>query len=143
MAETLTADSLPAADLRAAVSVRGVDMDFGSGALAVSNASFDLAKGRFLTILGPSGSGKTTLLRMIAGFQTPTQGEIFIGGEPVNKVAPHKRSIGMVFQRLALFPHMTAAQNVAFPLKMRRHDARTIGARVERFLDLEIGRAHV
>lgn len=136
MAETLTADSLPAADLRAAVSVRGVDMDFGSGALAVSNASFDLAKGRFLTILGPSGSGKTTLLRMIAGFQTPTQGEIFIGGEPVNKVAPHKRSIGMVFQRLALFPHMTAAQNVAFPLKMRRHDARTIGARVDRFLDL-------
>ena len=136
MAETLTADSLPAAALRAAVSVRGVDMDFGSGALAVSNASFDLAKGRFLTILGPSGSGKTTLLRMIAGFQTPTRGEIFIGGEPVNKVAPHKRSIGMVFQRLALFPHMTAAQNVAFPLKMRRHDARTIDGRVERFLDL-------
>ncbi|MDT8853595.1 ABC transporter ATP-binding protein [Paracoccaceae bacterium Fryx2] len=127
--------ALPATD-RPAVSVRGVCMDFGGGALAVADAGFDLAKGRFLTILGPSGSGKTTLLRMIAGFQTPTRGEIFIGGEPVSKVAPHKRAIGMVFQKLALFPHLTAAQNVAFPLKMRRWDAREIDARVAQFLEL-------
>jgi putative spermidine/putrescine transport system ATP-binding protein len=73
---------------------------------------------------------------LIAGFGQPTSGEIFMNGLPVSAVPPHKRAIGMVFQRLALFPHMTAAQNVAFPLKMRRHDARTIADRVERYLDL-------
>ncbi|MDQ6434147.1 ABC transporter ATP-binding protein [Mesorhizobium sp. LHD-90] len=118
-----------------AVAVRNVGMDF-DGVHAVKDASFDLPKGKFLTILGPSGSGKTTLLRMIAGFQTPTSGEIFINGEAVSAVPPHRRSIGMVFQRLALFPHMTAAENVAFPLKMRRRDARTIPEKVERYLEL-------
>lgn len=118
-----------------AVSVRGVSMVF-SGQAAVADASFDLAGGRFLTILGPSGSGKTTLLRMIAGFQKPTRGEIAINGRPVSDEPAHKRKIGMVFQKLALFPHMTAAENVAFPLKMRRFDAREIPARVERYLDL-------
>nr|WP_292770916.1 ABC transporter ATP-binding protein [Mesorhizobium sp.] len=125
----------PKADALPAVSVRDVSMVY-DGLHAVTSASFDLAKGRFLTILGPSGSGKTTLLRMIAGFLRPTHGEIFINGQPVSAVPPHKRSIGMVFQRLALFPHMTAAQNVAFPLKMRRTDARLIPERVERYLDL-------
>ncbi|VDC20270.1 ABC transporter ATP-binding protein [Pseudogemmobacter humi] len=119
-----------------AVVVQGVDMDFGTGAMAVKGASFALEPGRFLTILGPSGSGKTTLLRMIAGFQAPTRGEILIGGRPADAVAPHRRSIGMVFQKLALFPHMTVNANVAFPLKMRRHDPRTIPARVARYLDL-------
>lgn len=118
-----------------AVSVCNVSMDF-SGTPAVVSASFELAQGKFLTILGPSGSGKTTLLRMIAGFQTPTSGEIIVAGQPVARVPPHKRTIGMVFQRLALFPHMTAAQNVAFPLKMRRFDARKISDRVQQFLDL-------
>jgi putative spermidine/putrescine transport system ATP-binding protein len=111
-------------------------MDFGSGVLAVDRASFELETGRFLTILGPSGSGKTTLLRMIAGFQKPTSGEITINGKAVDTAPPHRRSIGMVFQRLALFPHMTAAENVAFPLKMRRFNPRTIPARVKEFLDL-------
>ncbi|MBX3569583.1 MAG: ABC transporter ATP-binding protein [Rhizobiaceae bacterium] len=106
------------------------------GVHAVKDASFDLLPGRFLTILGPSGSGKTTLLRMIAGFQTPTAGEIVINGQAVSAVPPHRRAIGMVFQKLALFPHMTAAENVAFPLKMRRRDARTIDERVERYLAL-------
>ncbi|RHZ92564.1 ABC transporter ATP-binding protein [Cereibacter sphaeroides] len=119
-----------------AVLVRDVDMDFGSGPLAVAGASFALARGRFLTILGPSGSGKTTLLRIIAGFQQPTRGEIRLGGQAVTATAPHRRSIGMVFQKLALFPHMTAAENVAFPLKMRRHDPATIPGKVERYLDL-------
>ncbi|MFA1625803.1 ABC transporter ATP-binding protein [Rhizobium mongolense] len=118
-----------------AVSVKDVGMVFGD-VHAVRNAVFDLPKGRFLTILGPSGSGKTTLLRMIAGFDRPTSGEIFINGQPVSAVPPHRRAIGMVFQKLALFPHMTAADNVAFPLKMRRHDARTIPEKVERYLDL-------
>jgi len=120
---------------RIAVSVKDVSMVFGT-VHAVRAASFDLPKGRFLTILGPSGSGKTTLLRMIAGFDRPTGGEIFINGEPVSAVPPHRRAIGMVFQKLALFPHMTAAENVAFPLKMRRHDARLIPETVERYLDL-------
>ncbi|QRM57479.1 ABC transporter ATP-binding protein [Sinorhizobium sp. BG8] len=118
-----------------AVSVKDVGMVFGDFH-AVKSASFDLPKGKFLTILGPSGSGKTTLLRMIAGFDAPTSGEIFINGQPVSAVPPHKRQIGMVFQKLALFPHMTAAENVAFPLKMRRHDARTISDKVERYLEL-------
>jgi putative spermidine/putrescine transport system ATP-binding protein len=120
---------------RVAVSVTNVEMVF-DGYHAVRDASFSLNEGRFLTILGPSGSGKTTLLRMIAGFQKPTRGEISINGTPVSAAPPHKRSIGMVFQKLALFPHMTAAQNVAFPLKMRRFDATTIPERVQRYLDL-------
>ncbi|NKC04813.1 ABC transporter ATP-binding protein [Brucella haematophila] len=119
----------------AAVSAKNVSMIY-NGFHAVRSASFDLEQGRFLTILGPSGSGKTTLLRLIAGFQRPSVGEIFINGQAVSAVPSHKRSIGMVFQKLALFPHMTAAQNVAFPLKMRRFDARTIPERVECYLDL-------
>lgn len=118
-----------------AVSVRRVEMAY-PGVRAVDDASFDLEEGAFLTILGPSGSGKTTLLRMIAGFLTPTGGEIVINGAPVGALPPFRRSIGMVFQRLALFPHMTAAENVAFPLRMRRFDARTIPDRVERYLEL-------
>ncbi|MEM6890886.1 MAG: ABC transporter ATP-binding protein [Pseudomonadota bacterium] len=103
---------------------------------AVKDTSFELEHGKFLTILGPSGSGKTTLLRMIAGFLTPTSGEIFINGVGVSAVAPNKRSVGMVFQKLALFPHMTAAENVAFPLKMRRFDATGIAGRVKDYLHL-------
>ena len=117
-----------------AVSVRHVNMVY-NGQHAVKDASFDLPKGKFLTILGPSGSGKTTLLRMIAGFGAPTSGGIVINGRAVGAVPPHRRSIGVVFHKLALFPHMTAAENVAFPLKMRRRDARTIPDKVERYLN--------
>ncbi|WP_373237010.1 ABC transporter ATP-binding protein [Cohaesibacter celericrescens] len=124
------------ADDRIAVSARDVTMDFGADLPAVDNASFDVEKGTFLTILGPSGSGKTTLLRMIAGFQPPTSGVITIGGKPVDAAPPHRRSVGMVFQKLALFPHMTAAENVAFPLKMRRTDPSLIPDKVEQFLSL-------
>lgn len=118
-----------------AVSVSNVDMRFGDFH-AVKNASFELVEGQFLTILGPSGSGKTTLLRMIAGFLTPSAGQIAINGSAVNAVAANKRSIGMVFQKLALFPHMSAAENVAFPLKMRRFDALSIPDRVAHYLKL-------
>ncbi|MFM9842239.1 MAG: ABC transporter ATP-binding protein [Dongiaceae bacterium] len=117
------------------VRVEGVSCVFDQ-VRAVDAASFELGRGRFLTILGPSGSGKTTLLRMIAGFVRPASGEIFIAGQPVSAVPPHRRSIGMVFQRLALFPHMTAADNVAYPLKMRRFDPQTIPDRVEKYLTL-------
>ncbi len=134
---TLAADAKAgiATARRTAVSVRGVSMIY-SGQAAVDDVSFDVAEGTFLTLLGPSGSGKTTLLRMIAGFQQPTRGEILVGGVSVADLPPWRRSIGMVFQRLALFPHMTAAENIAFPLKMRRFDARTIPDRVERYLGL-------
>ncbi len=104
--------------------------------LAVDRVSFDVARGAFLTILGPSGSGKTTVLRMIAGFIPPDAGGISIRGRPVANDPPYARSIGMVFQRLALFPHMTAAENIAYPLKMRGWPKAEIGARIERFLDL-------
>ena len=118
-----------------AVLATNVDMWFGDFK-AVDAASFSLEQGQFLTILGPSGSGKTTLLRMIAGFLNPTNGEISINGQAVNAVAANKRSIGMVFQKLALFPHMTAAENVAFPLKMRRLDATKISNKVSKFMEL-------
>lgn len=118
-----------------AVEARHVSMAY-QGKPAVNDVSFVLETGKFLTVLGPSGSGKTTLLRMIAGFQAPTKGEIFIADKSVSAVPPHSRSIGMVFQKLALFPHMTAEDNVAFPLRMRRHDARKIPDKVAQFLDL-------
>lgn len=126
-----SAGASPGAPLLPMVSVDRVSRTFGE-AHAVVDASFHVDAGRFLTILGPSGSGKTTLLRMIAGFIAPTRGEIFIHGQPVSAVPPHRRSIGMVFQRLALFPHLDAWDNVAYPLRMRRFDAREIPDRVAR-----------
>ena len=117
------------------VDVREISKAF-DGVLAVERASFSVAKGEFLTIVGPSGCGKTTILRMIAGFMRPTGGEIRLGDKPMADVPAHARSIGMVFQRLALFPHMTAAQNIAYPLKMRRFDPRTIPDRVAAYLRL-------
>ena len=113
----------------------GVSKRFGD-TVAVADAAFDQRRGEFLTILGPSGSGKTTVLRMIAGFIAPSAGEIYIHGRPVSADPPHRRSIGMVFQRLALFPHMTAAQNVAYPLKMRRFDPAAIPGLVAEYLRL-------
>ncbi|WGF87443.1 ABC transporter ATP-binding protein [Marinivivus vitaminiproducens] len=119
----------------AMVRIEGVSKSF-SGAYAVRDVSFALERGRFLTILGPSGSGKSTLLRMIAGFVMPDSGAIVINDQPVAALPAHRRSIGMVFQRLALFPHLTAAENVAYPLRMRGFDRNEIGPRVERYLEL-------
>jgi putative spermidine/putrescine transport system ATP-binding protein len=87
--------------------------------VAVENVSLKLAKGEFLSLLGPSGSGKTTTLQMIAGLVQPTSGEILLAGRPIGPLPPYKRDIGMVFQNYALFPHMTIAKNIAFPLEMR------------------------
>ena len=87
--------------------------------VAVNNVSFEIPKGSFFSILGPSGSGKTTLLRMIAGFERPTSGDIYIGGQRVNDVPPNKRPCNMVFQRLALFPMMNVLDNVTFGLRRR------------------------
>ncbi len=121
------------------VRLSGVGKTFGKGAagtVAVDAVSLDLMPGRFLTILGPSGCGKTTLLRMIAGFIAPTTGRIEVNGAAVLSVPPWRRSIGMVFQRLALFPHLSAFDNVAYPLRMRRFARSSIPERVERYLEL-------
>ena len=87
--------------------------------VACDDVDLEVRRGEFVTLLGPSGSGKTTTLRMIAGFTTPSGGSIEIDGRDVTRVPPHRRNVGMVFQSYALFPHMTAAQNVAFPLQLR------------------------
>jgi len=92
--------------------------DYGT-VRAVDHVSLEVQPGEFLALLGPSGSGKTTILMMIAGFERPTAGQIHMGDRRIDHVPPHRRGIGMVFQRYALFPHMTVAGNVAFPLEMR------------------------
>ena len=117
------------------VRLAGVGRRFGD-TVACEGVSFALAAGQFLTILGPSGSGKTTVLRMIAGFLAPSEGEIWVHGRPVAAVPPYRRKVGMVFQRLALFPHLSAAQNVAYPLRMRGFPKAEITPRVERYLSL-------
>src|SRR5260221_13640736 len=102
-----------------AIAVRGVTKSYG-GALAVSGVSLEIRAGEFLSLLGPSGSGKTTLLMMIAGFETPNAGSVSLDGQDITRTPPNRRNIGMVFQRYALFPHMTVAQNIGFPLRMRK-----------------------
>src|SRR5437870_10825361 len=86
---------------------------------AVVNVDLESREGEFLVLLGPSGSGKTTLLRMIAGLEEPTSGEILIGGRVVNDLTPRERGIAMVFQSYALYPHLTAFNNIVFPLKAK------------------------
>lgn len=101
------------------VSVRGLGKRYGS-VRAVNEVTLDVRAGEFLSLLGPSGSGKTTLMMMIAGFEMPSAGKIWVGDRDVTHVAPNRRDVGMVFQRYALFPHMTVADNIAFPLRMRK-----------------------
>jgi ABC-type sugar transport system ATPase subunit len=96
-----------------------VQKSYDGETLVVKDLNLDIAKGEFLTMLGPSGSGKTTTLMMLAGFEPATHGEIYVKGKPINNTPPHKRGIGMVFQNYALFPHMTVAENLAFPLQVR------------------------
>jgi multiple sugar transport system ATP-binding protein len=102
----------------AVVETRNLTKVFKEGELgAVNNVDLETHEGEFLVFLGPSGSGKTTLLRMIAGLETPTAGEILIGGKVVNDLTPRERRIAMVFQSYALYPHLTVYKNIAFPLK--------------------------
>ena len=107
---------------------------------AVEDVSLVIPPGRFLTLLGPSGSGKTTLLMMIAGFVGPTAGRVLLGARDITGVPPERRNFGMVFQGYALFPNMTVADNIAFPLSIRRRQAVEIRREVERMLELvELG----
>ncbi|AMD01523.1 ABC transporter ATP-binding protein [Halomonas chromatireducens] len=102
--------------------------------LVVKGFNLDIQQGEFVTLLGPSGSGKTTCLMMMAGFETPTHGEILLKGEPISGLPPHKRGIGMVFQNYALFPHMTVAENLAFPLEVRHLSKAETKKKVDRAL---------
>jgi len=117
-----------------------VQKSYDGEILVVKDLNLDIAKGEFLTMLGPSGSGKTTCLMMLAGFETATHGQIYLGKDPINDVPPHKRGIGMVFQNYALFPHMTVAENLAFPLEVRNMSKSDIETKVKRALDMvELG----
>ncbi len=127
-------------DKSAYVQFSNVQKSYDGEILVVKNLNLDIAEGEFLTMLGPSGSGKTTCLMMLAGFETATHGEIMLAGSPINHIAPHKREIGMVFQNYALFPHMTVAENLAFPLIVRKHKEDAINKRVREVLDMvELG----
>jgi spermidine/putrescine transport system ATP-binding protein len=100
------------------IEIRGVTKRFG-GFTAVNNVSLVVQAGEFITLLGPSGCGKTTLLRLLAGFETPDEGAVFLDGEDVSHVPPYRRSVNQVFQSYALFPHMTVKENVGFGLRMQ------------------------
>ncbi|SEI18623.1 ABC transporter ATP-binding protein [Pseudomonas fuscovaginae UPB0736] len=120
---------------RTLVSLRNLNKHYGDFA-AVDNISLDIKDGEFLTFLGSSGSGKSTTLSMLAGFESPSSGEILVGGKSLVNVPPHKRDIGMVFQRYSLFPHLSVRDNIAFPLAIRKLAAAEREKRVDAMLKL-------
>ncbi|WP_448111120.1 ABC transporter ATP-binding protein [Pseudomonas lini] len=117
------------------VSLRNLNKYYGDFA-AVDDISLDIKDGEFLTFLGSSGSGKSTTLSMLAGFETPSSGEIQVNGQSLVNVPPHKRDIGMVFQRYSLFPHLSVRENIAFPLAIRKLAASERERRVDAMLKL-------
>lgn len=117
------------------ISIKNLVKRFGS-TKALNDINLEIEPGELFFLLGPSGCGKTTLLRHIAGFYTPDEGKIFIGGDDVTGVPPHKRDTGMVFQSYALWPHMTLAENVAFGLQMRKIPKSEIDKRVQAALEI-------
>jgi putative spermidine/putrescine transport system ATP-binding protein len=118
------------------VAFERVQKSYDGETLVVKDLNLSMPKGEFLTMLGPSGSGKTTCLMMLAGFETATHGKILLDGVSINNIPPHKRGIGMVFQNYALFPHMTVAENLSFPLEVRKIGKSDREAKVKRALDM-------
>ena len=112
------------------------DPKTGKDFYAVKDTTLDITPGSFVTLLGPSGCGKTTTLRMIAGFESPDEGEIYLGGEPINALTPNKRDTAMVFQSYALLPHYNIYDNVAYGLKLRKLDKASIREKVTKILKL-------
>jgi spermidine/putrescine transport system ATP-binding protein len=122
-----------------AIEARGAVKAFGQGEHAVralDNVSLTIRKGEFFTLLGPSGCGKTTLLRLIAGFETPTSGQILLGGQDITHLPPNRRPVNTVFQSYALFPHLSVAENVGFGLEMQGRPRAEIADRTARMLAL-------
>lgn len=142
MSDPRTTAATPAgASTQPTLVLRGLVKHYGD-VPAVAGVDLEVRRGEFLTLLGPSGSGKTTTLRMIAGFTVQTAGTIEIDGVDMSRVPPYRRDVGMVFQNYALFPHMTAAENIAFPLQMRRVGRSEIRRRVAEALALVKLEAH-
>lgn len=139
VSDIATARSVASAPAQAAgdsaVEIRNVSKWFGD-VTALDNVSFEIRRGEFFSLLGPSGCGKTTLLRMIGGFETPSEGQILIDGVDTLGAPPYARSTNMIFQHLALFPHMNVLDNVAFGLKMKRLDDEVIKQKVHQALEL-------
>jgi putative spermidine/putrescine transport system ATP-binding protein len=125
----------------ASIQMRNLGKRFGDVS-AVKDFTLDIEAGEFLSVLGASGSGKTTVLKMIAGLEPPSCGQIVIDGVNATQLPPEARNIGLVFQDYALFPHMTAAENVAFPLQMRHIKGHRIAAEVKQILEL-VGAGHL
>ncbi|MEZ5925858.1 MAG: ABC transporter ATP-binding protein [Hyphomicrobiaceae bacterium] len=115
------------------ISIQSVSKSFGS-VRAVDSVTLDIARGEFYGLLGPSGCGKTTLLRMLGGFETATSGEIYIDGQAMSRVPPHRRPVNMVFQNYAIFPHLNVFQNIAFGLRKERLDKPELTRRVDEAL---------
>ena len=125
-----------ASNVDAFVEFERVQKSYDGENLVVKDLNLTMPKGEFLTMLGPSGSGKTTCLMMLAGFETATHGDIRLDGTSINNIPPHKRGIGMVFQNYALFPHMTIAENLSFPLEVRKMGKSVREEKVKRALDM-------
>ena len=114
----------------------GVQKTYDGEQLVVRALDLDIQRGEFLSLLGPSGSGKTTTLMMLAGFESPTAGDILLDGKQITRTPPHKRNFGMVFQNYALFPHLTVGENVAYPLTVRKVPKAEQAERVKKALDM-------
>lgn len=114
----------------------GVQKTYDGEQLVVRALDLEIQRGEFLSLLGPSGSGKTTTLMMLAGFESPTAGDIFLAGKQITRTPPHKRDFGMVFQNYALFPHLTVGENVAYPLTVRKVSKTQQAQRVSKALDM-------
>ena len=135
MTGTAAAPADATGTLQAAVSLRAATKRYGS-VVAVDRVDLDIGRRELFTLLGPSGSGKTTILQLVAGLVELTSGQVRIGGEDVSARPTHERNIGMVFQSLALFPHMSVENNIAFPLRMRRVGRQEIARRVRESLEI-------
>lgn len=120
------------------IEVKGITKVFEDGVTVIDNLNLGIKRGQFVTLLGPSGCGKTTLLRLIAGFETPTEGEIYIEGVPITAIPPYKRPVNTVFQKYALFPHLNVFKNVAFGLKLKKTADPAAKNGVRRFSKSEI-----
>ena len=118
------------------IELKNISKSFDRETMVIDNLNLEIKKGEFVTLLGPSGCGKTTILRMIGGFETPTEGQILLHGEDISKLPPNKRPINTVFQKYALFPSMNIYDNIAFGLKIKKLDKKTIDEKVRRALEI-------